>query len=545
MSNTSLAARVIGLCVLLCSTGLARPITEPHAIEINPTEFRSAVFGPTVWDEGLDREEIDSQLTHHFAAVVETLERNRNYSLLVALWRAEAVSRTEWTYSQRRQALRELASRRELQMHRLRYYAERGLFPQNQGESASAAPIFVDQHGTHCAVGFLIHCDGLDGVVAQIVARDNLVRVMDVRGGPLATWLLTSGLTQEEAGIIQPGYPLALDATLQDFATPGTVVVSNGMTLTELSWKRVEVAIDSSVYPTLPAAVDYAWASGLSRLASVSPISTSAAGALLVAGDFTTPFSEIHYVNRLDSLLYVGPRDSIFGTLLGGRIGNFPDGYAQLIQTEFVLQAGEGRIESFGVAHHPSYENGRRDGIGLLRTVSEIYDADSNELIALNQFERSDTDFDLGNLAGYNLLSSEVSTVGAKRVRVKSYSMSLAPNAAGNEPEVHSYFFEFGSHPVPEPHAVALTVLAVPAMGCRRRRKNLDNKISSVPQRSTPPRGAVWAAGQRSPRRPLPLLRGRASAPARSAALRRAGESLRCSRRLGRTAARQSSRGWC
>jgi hypothetical protein len=43
--------------------------------------------------------------------------------------------------------------------------------------------------------------------VASIVASENYVCVPDIERGPVADWILTSGLTLEEAALIQPAYP--------------------------------------------------------------------------------------------------------------------------------------------------------------------------------------------------------------------------------------------------------------------------------------------------------------------------------------------------
>jgi hypothetical protein len=48
---------------------------------------------------------------------------------------------------------------------------------------------------------------GWSAAVASIIASDNFVYVPDVDRGPIADWILTSGLTLEEAALIQPAYP--------------------------------------------------------------------------------------------------------------------------------------------------------------------------------------------------------------------------------------------------------------------------------------------------------------------------------------------------
>ena len=102
----------------------------------------------------------------------------------------------------------ELSRNRQTQIDNLRFYRERGKFPQNTGHSESAVPIFVDDSGTHCAVGYLMHRSGHDQAVANIVESDNYVYVSDAVEGELFEWIKTSGLTVDESALIQPGYCL-------------------------------------------------------------------------------------------------------------------------------------------------------------------------------------------------------------------------------------------------------------------------------------------------------------------------------------------------
>ncbi len=99
----------------------------------------------------------------------------------------------------------ELAERRAVHLDRLHAYAERGTFPANL-DFYERTPYFVDAAGTRCAVGELMHADGLGEVVAAIAKADNQVRVADVKDGALIDWVLRSGLTQAECALIQPTY---------------------------------------------------------------------------------------------------------------------------------------------------------------------------------------------------------------------------------------------------------------------------------------------------------------------------------------------------
>jgi len=85
-------------------------------------------------------------------------------------------------------------------------YMARGLFPQNTLVPNKTMPVFVDHRGVHCAMGYVMHKDGRDDLVAGIVRKNNLIYVDDISGGPVATWLTGSGLSQAEAAWVQPNY---------------------------------------------------------------------------------------------------------------------------------------------------------------------------------------------------------------------------------------------------------------------------------------------------------------------------------------------------
>jgi hypothetical protein len=89
----------------------------------------------------------------------------------------------------------------------LRLYAARGRFPLNRGNAPHLAPIFVDDAGTHCAMGHLLALTGAGPLVDEIRATQNLAYIADLAFDPrLHAWLDAHGLSLFEAGRIQPGY---------------------------------------------------------------------------------------------------------------------------------------------------------------------------------------------------------------------------------------------------------------------------------------------------------------------------------------------------
>ncbi|MEX2168039.1 MAG: hypothetical protein WD851_01900 [Pirellulales bacterium] len=105
-----------------------------------------------------------------------------------------------------------LVSRRDQQIGRVHSYSAAGKFPRNVDFPGQLVPYFVDREGTACAVGRLMQLDGCGKLVAQIATSSNHIRIEDISQGPLVDWIQSSGLTQEECALIQPGY-----ATIEDY----------------------------------------------------------------------------------------------------------------------------------------------------------------------------------------------------------------------------------------------------------------------------------------------------------------------------------------
>ena len=88
----------------------------------------------------------------------------------------------------------------------LRAYRLAGIFPRNV-DVPGRSPVFVDNDGVHCAVGYLIHRSGGDELVAAVAGARNHARIFELLDEPaLVAWLEGSGLSPVEAAWIQPMY---------------------------------------------------------------------------------------------------------------------------------------------------------------------------------------------------------------------------------------------------------------------------------------------------------------------------------------------------
>lgn len=166
-----------------------------------------------------------AQLQAHFDAVLAILKRNQTSSLDLALERLEASFGRTFAADERALWRLTLAARRAENLKRLAVYRDCGQFPLNEGHADHAVPIFVDRHDTACAVGHLMRESGWEEQVDSI-ARENLLACLtDVRRGAAVDWTLQSGLTAEEAALIQPGYEgPAPDALFSELVSGGSIV---------------------------------------------------------------------------------------------------------------------------------------------------------------------------------------------------------------------------------------------------------------------------------------------------------------------------------
>jgi hypothetical protein len=120
---------------------------------------------------------------------------------------------------------------RSLLLDALRDYREDGVFPENHRRPCNT-PVFVDEKGTHCAVGHLLALSGHGALVEKIATERNLATVRELSNEPeLVAWLEAAGLTLEEAALIQPGYQPACSSPQSCFCRPYAPATGFGPTV--------------------------------------------------------------------------------------------------------------------------------------------------------------------------------------------------------------------------------------------------------------------------------------------------------------------------
>jgi antitoxin component YwqK of YwqJK toxin-antitoxin module len=147
---------------------------------VNENWLKQSVFAINE-TETQPRSEIEL-IRSHLLSVVSLLDRNPPQDISSGQLRA------------RKQNLRVLEN-----------YAYAGIFPQNYYH-LNRTPVFIDEHGTHCAVGFLMMCSGRDDLARRISGKDNYVFVRDIDDPEISAWQKNSGFTLDELALIQPAY---------------------------------------------------------------------------------------------------------------------------------------------------------------------------------------------------------------------------------------------------------------------------------------------------------------------------------------------------
>ncbi|MES2554730.1 MAG: hypothetical protein V4604_01190 [Bacteroidota bacterium] len=84
-------------------------------------------------------------------------------------------------------------------------YRLAGNFPINYYRN-ERIPVFIDEHNTHCAVGYLMQQTGYETMARRISTTDNYVWVKDIKDTEVPAWQVTSGFSMDELKLIQGAY---------------------------------------------------------------------------------------------------------------------------------------------------------------------------------------------------------------------------------------------------------------------------------------------------------------------------------------------------
>ena len=126
------------------------------------------------------------------------------FAAAVAVGSTQVASASDRSPGASESRLREkLGAQREMMIQRLRAYWTAGDFVQNPDPSGGPGHFILDARGKPCPLASIILRSGRGDLVEEAARKNNNVKVVDLRDGPIVEWILQSGLTQEECILIQ------------------------------------------------------------------------------------------------------------------------------------------------------------------------------------------------------------------------------------------------------------------------------------------------------------------------------------------------------
>lgn len=99
-----------------------------------------------------------------------------------------------------------LNKERNLLLDALHQYGVASLFPKNTHHPNERRAYFIDDYGTHCAVGNLIRVTGNDALARRIASEYNYELLRDIHTEGLSNWQKSSGITMDELALVQVLY---------------------------------------------------------------------------------------------------------------------------------------------------------------------------------------------------------------------------------------------------------------------------------------------------------------------------------------------------
>jgi hypothetical protein len=139
-----------------------------------------------------------------------------------------------------------LAARRAVVIERFLAYREGRVYPINNLPGGGTRHVWMDDWGNLCAAATLISLDWGRDAAIRVGATNRELRLADVKRGPVADWILTSGLTRHELVAIQlPGDDLMRRAPRQENDRMYRTYVDVERQLRSLWNANLELAVDA------------------------------------------------------------------------------------------------------------------------------------------------------------------------------------------------------------------------------------------------------------------------------------------------------------
>jgi Secretion system C-terminal sorting domain len=96
-------------------------------------------------------------------------------------------------------------NKRQFLIQQLEKYTAAKIFPINTFTTFTT-PIFINNNGTHCAVGYLMQQSGFEHLAQQINSTERFEYLKNIKTIGVHKWACNNGFTLNELALIQPGY---------------------------------------------------------------------------------------------------------------------------------------------------------------------------------------------------------------------------------------------------------------------------------------------------------------------------------------------------
>jgi hypothetical protein len=109
-----------------------------------------------------------------------------------------------------------LAARREVTFQRFLDYRNARVYPLNTLPGGGFQHVWLDPYGNLCAAATLVSKDWGRDAAIRAGAKNNQMKLADIKSGPLADWILTTGMTHHELVAIQaPGVEVSPEENMR------------------------------------------------------------------------------------------------------------------------------------------------------------------------------------------------------------------------------------------------------------------------------------------------------------------------------------------
>jgi len=143
-----------------------------------------------------------------------------------------------------------LAARRTQTFQRFLAYRDAQVYPVNALPGGGFRHVWIDNDGHLCAAATLISADWGHDATARVGQENVEIKIADVTSGPIADWMLMSGLTHHELVAIQaPGFQIDVDPVgdlrVQEIVRLYQIYIDVERQLTSMWDESLDAAVDA------------------------------------------------------------------------------------------------------------------------------------------------------------------------------------------------------------------------------------------------------------------------------------------------------------